>query len=86
MTIQKLVQHGQIGTDSTGQSDEIGIRNPFHDAKNVIDKYEILKNDYLVTLETLNLIKRHSYVLSEIITLYIIGKAIDGLSSGGLFS
>ena len=86
MTIQKLVQHGQIGTDSTGQSDEIGIRNPFHDAKNVIDKYEILKNNYLVTLETLNLIKRHSHVLSEIITLYIIGKAIDGLSSDGLFS
>ena len=86
MTIPKLVKHGQIETDSSGQSAEIGIRNPFHNAKNVIDKYEILKNNYLVTLETLNLIKRHSYVLSEIITLYIIGKAIDGLSSGGVFS
>ena len=86
MTIPKLFQHGQIETDSTRQSDEIGIRNPFHDAKNVIDKYEILKNNYLVTLETLNLIKRHSHVLSEIITLYIIGNAIDGLSSGGVFS
>ena len=72
--------------DSTGDSAEIGIRNPFHNAKNVLDKYEILKNNYLVTLETLNLIKRHSHVLSEIITLYIIGKAIDGLSSGGVFS
>ena len=86
MTIPKLVKHGQIETDSSGQSAEIGIRNPFHNAKNVIDKYEILKNNYLVTLETLNLIKRHSYVLSEIITLYIIGKAIDGLSSDGLLS
>ena len=86
MTIPKLVKRGQIETDSSGQSAEIGIRNPFHNAKNVLDKYEILKNNYLVTLETLNLIKRHSYVLSEIITLYIIGKAIDGLSSGGVFS
>ena len=81
-----LNEQGRLKMDSTGESDEIGIRNPFHNAKNVIDKYEILKNNYLVTLETVNLIKRHSHVLSEIITLYIIGKAIDGLSSGGVFS
>ena len=84
----KLVvnEQGRLKMDSTGESAEIGIRNPFHNAKNVIDKYEIMKNNYLVTLETLNLIKRHSHVLSEIITLYIIGKAIDGLSSDGLLS
>ena len=81
-----LNEQGRLKMDSTGESAEIGIRNPFHNAKNVLDKYEILKNNYLVTLETLNLIKRHSHVLSEIITLYIIGKAIDGLSSGGVFS
>ena len=81
-----LNEQGRLKMDSIGESAEIGIRNPFHNAKNVLDKYEILKNNYLVTLETLNLIKRHSHVLSEIITLYIIGKAIDGLSSGGVFS
>ena len=81
-----LNEEGRLKMDSTGDSAEIGIRNPFHNAKNVLDKYEILKNNYLVTLETLNLIKRHSHVLSEIITLYIIGNAIDGLSSGGVFS
>ena len=81
-----LNERGRLKMDSTGESDEIGIRNLFHNAKNVLDKYEILKNNYLVTLETLNLIKRHSHVLSEIITLYIIGNAIDGLSSGGVFS
>ena len=81
-----LNEEGRLKMDSTGESAEIGIRNPFHNAKNVIDKYEIMKNNYLVTLETLNLIKRHSHVLSEIITLYIIGNAIDGLSSGGVFS
>ena len=84
----KLVvnEQGRLKIDSTGESAEIGIRNPFHNAKNVLDKYEIMKNNYLVTLETLNLIKRHSHVLSEIITLYIIGKAIDGISSDGLLS
>ena len=84
----KLVvnEQGRLKMDSTGESAKIGIRNPFNNAKNVIDKYEIMKNNYLVTLETINLIKRHSHVLSEIITLYIIGKAIDGLSSDGLLS